>query len=98
MSTTVVGHRPAPHRHFRNLVQVGYAPARAVVPQVETPPHRDEALLAILMNPGIVGVTCTKPFLLPPRNPSDTTNSNIVEKSLGYGAFGVVWYVNPLSV
>ncbi|KAF6775040.1 hypothetical protein AHF37_05508 [Paragonimus kellicotti] len=91
MSTTVVGHRPTSHRPFRNLVQVGYSSPRNAA-QVETAAPHEEALLAISMNSGIAGVSCTKPFFLPPRNANDGTHG-AVEKGLGYGAFGVVWSV-----
>ncbi|VDN96421.1 unnamed protein product [Rodentolepis nana] len=55
--------------------------------------HREEALLAIYVQPNEVGgVGHYKPFLLPPRNPGDSSQ-NALEKGLGYGAFGVVWSV-----
>ncbi|VUZ45273.1 unnamed protein product [Hymenolepis diminuta] len=55
--------------------------------------HREEALLAIYVQPTeIGGVGHYKPFLLPPRNPGDSSQ-NALEKGLGYGAFGVVWSV-----
>lgn len=55
--------------------------------------HREEALLAIYVQPTEVGgVGHYKPFLLPPRNPGDSSQ-NTLEKGLGYGAFGVVWSV-----
>nr|CDS28241.1 serine:threonine protein kinase NLK [Hymenolepis microstoma] len=55
--------------------------------------HREEALLAIYVQPTEVGgVGHYKPFLLPPRNPEDSSQ-NALEKGLGYGAFGVVWSV-----
>lgn len=55
--------------------------------------HREEALLAIYVQPTEVGgVGHYKPFLLPPRNPGDSSQ-NALEKGLGYGAFGVVWSV-----
>ncbi|CAL8078087.1 unnamed protein product [Calicophoron daubneyi] len=90
MSTTVVGHRPASHRPFRNLVPVTYSSTRATQ-QVETSAPREEALLAISFSSGITGVSCTKPFFLPTRSNDGTHGS--VEKGLGYGAFGVVWSV-----
>ncbi|VDP77326.1 unnamed protein product [Echinostoma caproni] len=89
MSTTLYGHRPSSHGHFRNLVQVGYLSSRSA-PQVET--QREEALLSISTYSGIPGFFSTKPFYLPPRNPNDGTHG-AVEKGLGYGAFGVVWSV-----
>lgn len=53
--------------------------------------HRDEALLAIYVSPPEAGgVGHYKPFLLPPRNPGEGSQS-VLEKGLGYGAFGVVW-------
>ncbi len=53
--------------------------------------HRDEALLAIYVHPSEAGgVGHYKPFLLPPRNAADGSQTSL-EKGLGYGAFGVVW-------
>ena len=53
--------------------------------------HREEALLAIYVNPTEPGgVGHYKPFLLPPHNQGDSSQTSI-EKGLGYGAFGVVW-------
>ncbi|CAH8539638.1 unnamed protein product [Heterobilharzia americana] len=93
MSTTVVGQRPAPHRPFRGLVQVGYTPSRATPPAtpVDTT-TREEALLAISVNGCITGVSHIKPFFLPPRGQGEGSHGS-VEKGLGYGAFGVVWSV-----
>uniref|UniRef100_A0A5K3EJC8 Mitogen-activated protein kinase n=1 Tax=Mesocestoides corti TaxID=53468 RepID=A0A5K3EJC8_MESCO len=55
--------------------------------------QRDEALLAIYVHPSEAGgVGHYKPFLLPPRNPGEGSQSSL-EKGLGYGAFGVVWSV-----
>ncbi|OON14281.1 hypothetical protein X801_09932 [Opisthorchis viverrini] len=90
MSTTVVGHRPTSHRPFRNLVPVSYPPR--IAGQMDPSGLHEEALLAIAINPGITGMSCTKPFFLPSRNSGDG-NHGPVEKGLGYGAFGVVWSV-----
>ncbi|TGZ68880.1 hypothetical protein CRM22_004029 [Opisthorchis felineus] len=90
MSTTVVGHRPTSHRPFRNLVPVSYSPR--IAGQMDASGLHEEALLAISINPGITGVSCTKPFFLPSRSSGDG-NHGPVEKGLGYGAFGVVWSV-----
>ncbi|VDP27992.1 unnamed protein product [Schistosoma mattheei] len=94
MSTTVVGQRPAPHRPFRGLVQVGYTPSRATPPAtpVDATTTREEALLATSVNGCITGVSHIKPFFLPPRGQGEG-NHGSVEKGLGYGAFGVVWSV-----
>ncbi|TNN07088.1 Serine/threonine-protein kinase NLK2 isoform 1 [Schistosoma japonicum] len=94
MSTTVVGQRPAPHRPFRGLVQVGYTPpSRATPPSTPVESKtREEALLATSVNGCITGVSHVKPFFLPPRGQGEG-NHGSVEKGLGYGAFGVVWSV-----
>ncbi|CAI2729036.1 unnamed protein product [Schistosoma spindalis] len=94
MSTTIVGQRPAPHRPFRGLVQVGYTPSRATPPAtpVDATTTREEALLATSVNGCITGVSHIKPFFLPPRGQGEG-NHGSVEKGLGYGAFGVVWSV-----
>ncbi|KAK4471837.1 hypothetical protein MN116_005228 [Schistosoma mekongi] len=94
MSTTVVGQRPAPHRPFRGLVQVGYTPpSRATPPSTPVESKtREEALLATSVNGCITGVSHIKPFFLPPRGQGEG-NHGSVEKGLGYGAFGVVWSV-----
>lgn len=72
-------------------MQVGYSSSRPST-QLEPAAPREEALLAISVNSGITGVNCTKSFFLPPRNTSEG-NHGVVEKGLGYGAFGVVWSV-----
>ncbi|KAM7537568.1 hypothetical protein Aperf_G00000066742 [Anoplocephala perfoliata] len=55
--------------------------------------HREEALLAIYVQPTEAGgIGHYKPFLLPPRNPGESSQ-NALEKGLGFGAFGVVWSV-----
>ncbi|VDQ01303.1 unnamed protein product [Trichobilharzia regenti] len=106
MSTTVVGQRPAPHRPFRGLVQVGYTSTGGnntgttttsrgtppTTPIIDVTTSREEALLAISVNGCITGVSHIKPFFLPPRGHGESGHSS-VEKSLGYGAFGVVWSV-----
>lgn len=87
MSTTIVGQKPAPYRPFRGLVQVGYSSSRATSPSsTETNANGEETLLAISLNRCINGVSQSKPFYLPSEG-----LRNSVEKSLGYGAFGVVW-------
>ena len=53
--------------------------------------HREEALLAIYVQPTEAGgIGHYKPFLLPPRSHGEGSQAS-VEKGLGYGAFGVVW-------
>ncbi|VEL19409.1 unnamed protein product [Protopolystoma xenopodis] len=90
MTTTIVGHQPTPHRTYRTL----WEPVNGSEQNMESSITRSQALLAVCTNycpnPEYRRV---RPFLLPTKSSFDGNGNphSHLEKSLGYGAFGVVW-------